>query len=213
MSASLVLRSLRAAVFAAVCVTLGAAGHSLACHQTPASWADGVGFAVIFGLGFVLGGRERSLAGICGVMAVVQIGLHLLFDAAPVDAGLGSAGSGMPGMAMPGMPGMHHPVMAMAAHHAEGGQAMAAHAVAALVASWWLRRGEAAVWSLLRQAAALAPGLVAWWRAVAAPAGPPSLGSARRGDTEDRWTRQLLLRHAVIRRGPPAVGPVLALPE
>ncbi|MGW7007996.1 hypothetical protein ACWGCW_35675 [Streptomyces sp. NPDC054933] len=43
MSASLVLRSLRAAVFAAVCVTLGAAGHSLACHQTPASWADGVG--------------------------------------------------------------------------------------------------------------------------------------------------------------------------
>ncbi|MGD3112739.1 hypothetical protein [Streptomyces sp. YGL11-2] len=212
MSASLVLRSLRAAVFAAMCVTLGAAGHSLACPQTPALWAEGAGFAVVFGLGCLLGGRERSLAGICGVMAVVQVGLHVLFDAAPMGVGTGASGSLLPGTAMAGMPGMpaiHHPVMAMAAQHGESGRAVAAHAVASLVASWWLRRGEASVWSLLRQMAALVPGLAAWWRAVVAPA-PPSPGRARRSDAEGRWTRQLRLRHAVVRRGPPAVGPAAA---
>ncbi|WP_043262856.1 hypothetical protein [Streptomyces sp. CT34] len=212
MSASLVVRSLRAAVFATVCVTLGAAGHSLACHRTPALWADGVGFAVVFGLGCVLGGRERSLAGICGVMAVVQVGLHVLFDAASMGAGAGPSGSPVPGMAMAGMSGMHHPMMAMAAQHRESGQAVAAHAVASLVASWWLRRGEAAVWSLLRQVAVLVPGLVAWWRAVVAPA-PPSLGRTGRRAAEGRWTRQLRLRHAVVRRGPPAVGLTPALYE
>ncbi|QHC22740.1 hypothetical protein [Streptomyces sp. GS7] len=206
MSASLVFRSLRAAVFAAVCVTLGAAGHSLACHQTPALWAEGAGLAVVFGLGCLLGGRERSLAGICGVMAVVQVGLHVLFDAAPMGVRTGASVSHLPGTAMAGMPGMHHPVMAMAAQHGESRQAVAAHAVASLVASWWLRRGEASVWSLLRQMAALVPGLAAWWRAVVAPA-PPSLGRARRSAAEGRWTRQLRLRHAVVRRGPPAVGP------
>ncbi|WP_234326512.1 hypothetical protein [Streptomyces sp. NRRL S-337] len=41
--------------------------------------------------------------------------------------------------------------------------AAAAHVAAALLASWWLRRGEAALWSLLRRAVALVPGLVAWW--------------------------------------------------
>ncbi|GGU84846.1 hypothetical protein GCM10010211_58590 [Streptomyces albospinus] len=212
MSASLVLRSLRAAVFAAVCVTLGAAGHSLACHRTPSLWAEGAGCAVAFGLGCMLGGRERSLAGICGVMAVMQVGLHMLFDTAPMDVGAEPSGSHLPGMAMVGMHAVHHPVMGMAAQHGESGRAVAAHAVASLVASWWLRRGEAAVWSLLRQVASLVPGFVAWWRAVVAPA-PPSPGRARRSDAEVRWTRQLLLRHAVVRRGPPAVGTASALSE
>ncbi len=207
MCVSSALRSLRAAVFAAMCVTLAAAGHSLAGHPTPALWADGVGFAVVFALGCLLGGRERSLVGIGSAMGVVQVGLHLLFDAAPMQAG--TAMAGMPAM---GMPGVDHAVMSMAAH-GEGGRAIAAHAAAALVASWWLRRGEAAVWSLLRQVAALVPGLVAWWCAAGVPWEHPSDAPVRQRGAQERWARQLLLRHAVIRRGPPAVGPVLALPE
>ncbi len=203
MDASPVLRSLRAAVFAALCVTLAAAGHSLACDQTPAPWADSAGFGAVFALGYLLGGRERSLVGIGSAMGVVQIGLHLLFESAPLHAG--SAMAGMPGMAMPGM--------SMAPQHGESGGAVAAHAAAALVASWWLRRGEAAVWSLLRQVAALVPALVAWWYTSRVVPERPSHARVRQCGVRGRWTRQLLLRHAVIRRGPPAAGLVLALPE
>ncbi|WP_269857570.1 hypothetical protein [Streptomyces sp. RPT161] len=200
MYASPVLRSLRAAVFAALCVTLAAAGHSLACHQAPAMRADGVGFVAVFALGYLLGGRERSLAGIGSAMGVVQVGLHLLFEAAPMHAG--SSMASMPGMSVPGM--------AMVPQHGEGGGAIAAHAVAALAASWWLRRGEAAVWSLLRQVAALVPGFVAWWRASGVVPEDSSDTRVRQRDARERWTPQVLLRHAVIRRGPPAAGPVPA---
>ncbi|MFI1799365.1 hypothetical protein ACH427_18735 [Streptomyces sp. NPDC020379] len=198
MCASMVLRSLRAAVFATVCVTLAAAGHSIACRQTPSAWAQGVGFAAVFALSCLMGGRERSLAGIVGTMGIVQVALHMLFDAAP----------GAPGTTMaqvPGMSGMSHPAMALV-HHGESGRAIVAHAAAALVAAWWLRCGEAAIWSLLRQVATVIPGLVAWWHAIAGLPAPPSGAPVRRRDGEERRTGQFLLRHAVIRRGPPVVA-------
>ena len=100
MYASPVLRSLRAAVFAALCVTLAAAGHRLACRQTPAPWADTVGFVAVFALGYLLGGREQSFAGIGSAMGVVQVGLHLLFETAPMRAE--PAMASMPGTAVPG---------------------------------------------------------------------------------------------------------------
>ncbi|MGG2464043.1 hypothetical protein ACO0M4_30405 [Streptomyces sp. RGM 3693] len=209
MRASMVLRSLRAAVFAVVCVTLAAAAHSLGCRQTPSLWVEGVGLAAVFGLGYLLGMRERSLKGIAGAMGVVQVGLHALFDATAPPAG--PPAGGMPGMAMSAA--LHHPAMTMLSHHGESGRAITAHAAAALVASWWLRRGEAAVWSLLRQVAALVPGLVAWWRAAGASQRRPSDVRVRQRDARKGWARQLLLRHAVIRRGPPVPGPVAALPE
>lgn len=199
----MVLRSLRAAVFAAVCVTLAAAGHSVGCRQTPSVWAQGIGFAAVFALGCVMGGRERSLVGIVSAMGIVQIALHMLFDAA----------LGVPGSAMvrgPGLPGMSHPAMAFV-HHSESSRAIMAHAAAALAASWWLRCGEAAVWSLLRQIAAVIPGLVVWWQAVARSPTPLPGTSNRRRHGEERRTRQFLLRHVVMRRGPPAVGPAAAL--
>jgi hypothetical protein len=79
-----------------------------------------------------------------------------------------------------------------------------AHLAAALVAAWWLRRGEAAVWSLARTLGLalvmplvlLVAGLVAWVptrRAVGVPvAGAPErLGVGR------------FLRFELARRGPP----------
>ncbi|MGJ5751932.1 hypothetical protein FB563_7543 [Streptomyces puniciscabiei] len=194
MSPSPAVRGLRAAVFAAVCVLLAAAGHGLAMGAMPPLWADVAGFLAVFAVGWLLGGGERSLAGIGAAMLLTQAGLHLGFDAA-------RAGGGrvvMPGHAMAGMHA-HATV-----HPHLTGPATAAHLLAALAASWWLRRGEAALWSLLRRAAALVPGLVAWWRDTPLPA---PVDRAPRVPTAAQPLRLTLLRHAVSRRGPPAPIP------
>lgn len=193
MSASPAVRVLRAAVFAAMCVLLAAAGHGLAMGDMPPLWADAAGFLGVFTLGWVLGGRERSLGGIGGAMLLTQAALHFGFDAAHRTSGH---------MAMPGhsMAAMHTPAAAphLTAH------VTAAHLLAALAASWWLRRGEAALWSLLRRAAALVPGLVAWWRDTPLPA---PARHAPRVPAAPEPPRPALLRHAVCRRGPPVPIP------
>ncbi|GAA3798490.1 hypothetical protein ACFQ0G_16275 [Streptomyces chiangmaiensis] len=191
MGVSWTVRSVRAAVFAVVCVLLAAGGHTLATGSVPPVGLEAAGFLPVFAVSVALAGRERSLLGIGIAMLVVQGGLHLAFDAAapPVTP-----------MHMPGMPhGMH-----MAAQpHAMTSHAVGAHLAAALAASWCLRRGEAALWSLLRKAAAFVPGLAAWWRTVPLPAyGGTPLPYAHR-----RPLRQALLRHALSRRGPPPGTP------
>lgn len=201
MSASPAVRSLRAAVFAAVCVLLAAAGHGLATGAVPPWWADGAGFLVVFAMGWLLGARERSLPGIGAAMLATQAGLHLGFDATRPSAGGGMAMAGMAHMSGHAMAPMRQS-QAMTPH------AVAAHVVAALVASWWLRRGEAALWSLLRWAAvALVPGLAAWWRDAPAPQPVRSTGRPGRTTADTAPLRQLLLRHAVSRRGPPSAIP------
>ncbi|KQX78481.1 hypothetical protein [Streptomyces sp. Root1310] len=227
MSASPAFRSLRAAVFAAVCVLLAAAGHGLATGDTPPPWADGAGFLAVFAAGWLLGARERALPGIGAAMLATQAGLHVAFDAArsrtaartmpamPMTSAHGMRAHGMRahGMRAHGMHahGMHaHGMQANGMHlHAHAVTAMtphatAVHVLAALAASWWLRRGEAALWSLLRRAVALLPGLAAWWRGTPVPPPVPSVRPAAPAPVP---LRQLLLRHAVSRRGPPAPIP------
>src|SRR5258705_118739 len=63
------LRILRAAVFAAVCVVLAAAGHALASCATIPLWTLGAGFLTVFAVAAPLAGRERSLPGIAAVAA------------------------------------------------------------------------------------------------------------------------------------------------
>ncbi|MFD8722205.1 hypothetical protein ACFV2H_30520 [Streptomyces sp. NPDC059629] len=198
MSASPAVRSLRAAVFAAVCVLLAAAGHGLAMGDMPPLWADAAGFLAVFALGRTLAGRERELPEIGVGMLLTQAGLHFGFDAArrvaAAHARMADMSVNMP-MRGRGMAGMAQQSHALTAH------ATAAHIVAALVASWWLWRGEAALWSLLRRTAALVPGLAAWWHDAALPA--PAAGPRRVPDGPIRLRRLLALRHAVSRRGPP----------
>lgn len=73
------LRTLRAAVFAAVCVVLAAAGHAIASCATVPLWTLGAGFLATFLLVAPLAGRERSLPGIATLLAVGQTVLHTLF--------------------------------------------------------------------------------------------------------------------------------------
>jgi hypothetical protein len=106
-------------------------------------------------------------------------------------------GSASPSTAM-GTGGMAHGVWAM----------VAAHVAAGLLSAWWLRRGEAAAFALLRTMGALAVGCLL--RLVLLALGfvrgrwtPPA--PARRldgGGLLPRTGRRALL-HAVVRRGPP----------
>ncbi|MFD8392365.1 hypothetical protein ACFV2N_25020 [Streptomyces sp. NPDC059680] len=202
MSASPAVRGLRAAVFAAVCVLLAAAGHGLAMGDMPPLWADVAGFAAVLALGWVLGAQERSLAGIGAAMLLTQAGLHLGFDAAHPA----TVRTAMPGHAMAAMP-VHAAAMSdvhTSAHPHLTAHATAAHLLAALAASWWLRRGEAALWALLRRAGAFVPGLVAWWRDASLPA---PAGRVPRVPGAPEPPRPTVLRHAVSRRGPPPPVP------
>lgn len=73
------LRLLRAAVFAAVCVVLAAAGHSTASCVVVPLWTLGAGFLGVLAVVAPLAGRERSLPGIAALLAVGQSALHTLF--------------------------------------------------------------------------------------------------------------------------------------
>ena len=93
------------------------------------------------------------------------------------------------------------------------------HLLAALAAGWWLRRGEAALWRLLRLSGQVAETLARTWTAplrtllaLAAALLRGRLGrlegsaaGVRRGHGREQRQRPrgALLRHQVVRRGPP----------
>ncbi|RMB85726.1 hypothetical protein [Streptomyces shenzhenensis] len=76
------LRILRAAVFAAACVVLAAAGHTLASCAPVPLWTLGAGFLGATVLVAPLAGRQRSLPGIVALLAFGQTALHVLFGLA-----------------------------------------------------------------------------------------------------------------------------------
>ncbi|MEV7772990.1 hypothetical protein [Kitasatospora sp. NPDC086791] len=90
---------------------------------------------------------------------------------------------------------------------------LAGHLAAALVAGWWLRRGEAALWRLLRVVASAAREhwaaplrsvfvlAAALLRGLFGVAGPVRRFGARGG--EGPLPVSAVLRHSVVRRGPP----------
>lgn len=90
------------------------------------------------------------------------------------------------------------------------------HLIAAVLVGWWLRRGEAALWRLIRLAGSAARELQQWsaplGRALALVAAVlrgllGMAGAAGRGPRPDREEYRLpvaaVLRHSVVRRGPP----------
>jgi hypothetical protein len=178
---------LRAAVFAVLCVLLAAGAHVLATGQAPLVWVQIAAVVPVFAAGCLLGGRERSLAGIGGGTLASQCGLHLVFHAAQPHH---------TAMAMQGMTMSH--ARALTPH------ATAVHFVAAALLTWWLRRGEAALWSLLRWAIAFVPGLAAWWQVVGGACDvTPATGLVCRA-VDEAWSLwRMRLRYAVHRRGPP----------
>ncbi|MET7291816.1 hypothetical protein ABZS79_06605 [Streptomyces griseoloalbus] len=73
------VRTLRAAVFAAVCVVLAGAGHTLASRAAVPLWTLGAGFLGAVAVAVPLAGRARSLPLIAALLAFGQTALHTLF--------------------------------------------------------------------------------------------------------------------------------------
>lgn len=181
-------RLTRAVVFAAVCAGVSAAGHALSGHAnlTPAALAAGFGLALA--VGYALAGRERTLPVILGAMLAGEAGLHVVFGA--LAPGMAASASVPADPAMAGH--------SMAGH---GGLGMVfAHAWAGLLASWWLHRGERALWSLLRRLGArLAGGLVPAATPLALPPSAPAPGRTASPPVVH------LIRYSLVERGPPSV--------
>ncbi|MEU2248239.1 hypothetical protein [Streptomyces sp. NPDC019224] len=86
------LRLLRAAVFAAVCVALSAAGHALAACATVPWWTLLAAFLGVLAVAVPLAGRERSLPSITAALAGGQLALHTLFGMGTHATASGTAG-------------------------------------------------------------------------------------------------------------------------
>ncbi|MDF3300845.1 hypothetical protein [Streptomyces tropicalis] len=123
------LRILRAAVFAAVCVVLAAAGHTMASCATVPLWTLGAGFLGALLVVAPLAGRERSLPGIAALLAVGQTVLHTLFglgQSGAMASGTMPAGASRPMAAMGALPAMSDAALVQRAAHLVCGTTAAA---------------------------------------------------------------------------------------
>ncbi|MGW7426690.1 hypothetical protein ACWGJB_43045 [Streptomyces sp. NPDC054813] len=229
MTAGWCARTVRAAVFAAVCVLLAALGHVMMSGSRVPGWALAAGLVVTGVLGWALAGRERGLPLVVSAAVGAQTALHGGYSAAQAWTSQPDPMAPMD-MASMHMAPMHMAPMHMAPMHMDmagdmasmhmgpahldpveylgfgtGGTAstgmLAAHLLAALLCGLWLGHGERAAFRILR---AVAGRLTAPLRLLLAlPAAPerPRPRPLRR--RSDRAPRLLLLVHAITSRGPP----------
>lgn len=212
------LRALRAALFAALCVTLSSTSHVLMSHTPLPLTVVGGAFGGVFALAYLLGGRqERGFWPIAGLMVPLELTVDTLFttgqqacygpSGGPVtgswwsfhEAFLCSGGQVGPQLsAVPG--GAAAPQMASSALP---WLLLAVHVSVGLLASWWLRRGEAALHRVLDAVAAAAfrPLLLVTAGVVGTVAAPRRVRPAARTSAGPHAARPLL--HSVVRRGPP----------
>ncbi|OIK00991.1 hypothetical protein [Streptomyces colonosanans] len=219
MTAGWCARTIRAAVFAAVCVLLAALGHVLMSGNDVPVWALAAGVAVTGAAGWCLAGRERGLPLIVTVVVAAQTVLHEAFSYAQSASG-GSASMGMSSinhmdmgsmqrgsmdMGHMGMSHMSHSHMDDMGYSMDGGSSsfgmLAAHLLAALLCGLWLAYGEQAAFRILR---AVAGWLAAPLRLLLAlPITPDRPRVHIRRRRSDRAPRLLLLVHTITSRGPP----------
>ncbi|GEC02997.1 hypothetical protein SSP24_06520 [Streptomyces spinoverrucosus] len=220
-------RTVRAAVFAAVCVLLAALGHVLMSGHHVPWWALATGAAVTGAAGWGLAGRERGLPLIVTVVVTAQTALHSAFSVAQsatagqdaVHTHTGAMGHDM--SAMP-MGAAHMSSMPMGSTHTHSMDAMdlgptggmssvmdgsssfgmlAAHLLAALLCGLWLAHGERAAFRILRAVAGWLAAPLRLPLTVPAPPHRPRPRPRRRESA--RSPRRLLLVHAITSRGPP----------
>ncbi|KQX53742.1 MULTISPECIES: hypothetical protein [unclassified Streptomyces] len=219
------LRTLRAAFFTAVVVTLSVASHVL-LSRVPLPLGTVVPVAVgVFAAAYALAGRERGFGPIAGLLVPLELAADTLFTSGqavcygpaggPVAGSLravgvevfcgGAVGTPLPGVAAP-----------------EGGAAalldspdpalpwllLAAHLAVGLSAAVWLRGGERALARLLGAVAAFAFRPLLLVAALFRTAGPAPRRSGRPAG-RPRPSRTRLLTHSVGRRGPPCPGVAL----
>ncbi|MBL1115545.1 hypothetical protein JK364_24545 [Streptomyces sp. 110] len=213
------LRAVRAALFTALCVTLSSASHVL-LSRAPLPLGTVAALAVaVFAVAYALAGRERGFWSIAALLIPLELAADTIFttgqqacygqSGGPVAGSLrsmgvtvlcgGDFGGSLSGVSQNGVAGP----LAAAVSSATPWLLLAAHIAVGLIASAWLRRGEAALSRLLASLAAFAfrPLLLA----VAVHAAAPL--PHRRAPRPVRPVRPApalpLLVHSVVRRGPP----------
>ncbi|MET9557004.1 hypothetical protein [Streptomyces sp. NPDC006645] len=214
------MRALRAAVLAAVCVTLAAVGHSsMSSHELPLGVLT-LAFAVIAALSWLAGGRRRGIGFIGPAVLTAQAALHVTFTAAgthgamspaghghtPAGMGQGgttgaSTGAGTGAVPGPGAEGTVGAVLTAVGDTSPG--MLAAHLLAGAVCALWLARGEAAFFRLAETVAAFAFTPLGLLLAVPRPLAVPQPVRPRHRTRAPHRPRGTLLAHAVSRRGPP----------
>ncbi|WP_345005651.1 MFS transporter [Streptosporangium album] len=170
----------RAAAFSAVCVMLAALGHLAAGGSGPAPWAMVAGTTAVTALAALLAGRERSTTTISVGLAAMQLFLHELFaygDPSGTSLTAHPHGQGL----------------------GEGLGMLVAHLTATLITGWWLARGEAALWTLLRAAGRRLGAVLLLLFLPTTPAALPRVAFPAVVPVPTRG----VLRHTVSRRGPP----------
>lgn len=117
-------RTVRAAVFAAVCVLLAALGHVMMSGRDVPLWTLGAGTVATGAVGWCLAGRERGLLVVVAVAVAAQTALHTVFSltqpATGADASMnhmGMAHMPMPHTALAHMPMAHMPMAHMPTSH------------------------------------------------------------------------------------------------
>jgi hypothetical protein len=193
MHANLPLRLARSTVFAVVCLTLACVAHWFAGGASPTPQVLLSGGLVVMTITAALAGRERSPGTVVGLLVAAQAFLHWSLGRVDMPVSLPLLGHG------PGSLPQEHGLSVSVGM-------LVAHLTAALLTGWWLCRGEAALWSVLRGIGAYAMRhlavLLALLRQDVTPApGAPSM----RAEPAICPACDRVLRHVVVRRGPPVL--------
>ncbi|WFB06496.1 hypothetical protein LRS74_05140 [Streptomyces sp. LX-29] len=221
-----VLRALRAAVFAAVCVLLAALGHAVMSGSDIPLWAVAGSLLATGVAAWGIAGRERGPLVITAATVGAQLALHNLFTYAQNTAPRPDPTAGHTPLSEAGLSpsdlvcgdlvaaaGQQAGHAAMAGHSMSHGGYNAvgmwsAHVLVALVCGAWLSGGEQAAFRLGRTLAVriVDPLLRRFLPGVRPVAVPHRVRAARHAAPER--LRHLLLVHVIATRGPPAVAAV-----
>ena len=200
-----VMPTLRAVVFAAVCLGLGADAYRATSGAAIPLWALVIGgIGVYVPARYAAGRGEGALPAIAGLMIACQVAYHPFFSYAQRVSEPSCTSDMMPkivrmptGSPIPGMAG----AAASASLHLSTG-VLLGHALAVLACAWWLRRGEAALYAVVRSAAFRLCGV--WVVAVLVLPVVDRIPRRTRLAPRPRVLRsQQWLRGTLVRRGPP----------
>ncbi|MFD5429064.1 hypothetical protein [Streptomyces sp. NPDC127084] len=207
MTAGWCSRTLRAAVFAAVCVVLAALGHVMMSGESVPWWTLVGGFGAAGASGWCLTGCERGRGAVVAMVVAVQTALHSGFSLVQSRHPQSPYPDHAAHSAYPEHPGHHmvSPGMGPGDETWSFGM-LAAHLLAALLTGLWLAYGERAAFRILRSVAGWLIAPLRLLLALPAPRHRPRLRGRRR---PSRVARLLSLVYVIVSRGPP-VGTAVA---
>ncbi|TGN75590.1 hypothetical protein E5083_18120 [Streptomyces bauhiniae] len=228
MTAGWCSRTVRAAVFAAVCVVLAALGHVMMSGTHVPAQAFALGAVATGAVGWALAARERGLPLIVTIVVATQMALHTAFSYAqsitggtPAPGGGGGTGADMASMRMGHMSMGHmgmghmgvdhmsmdhmstgHSLLGHVAAHSGGSSygMLAAHLLAAFLTGLWLAYGEKAAFRIMRAIAGRLAAPLRLLLGFRVTADHPRIRMPR---SRSRRVRRLPLVHAITSRGPP----------